>query len=160
MANPVSAQQALARLQNFCSRGEKCIADIRAKLKLWQINEEDSNKIIKILQADKYIDENRYASAFVRDKSRFSHWGAIKIRTALKTKNIPDSIINNILKELDAANYENDLKAILKNKVKSVKAKNSIDLKAKLIRFGLSRGFEYDLVYREVSRIVKNTDDE
>lgn len=155
MANPQTAQEALARLQQLCSRGEKCIADVRTKLITWKIDSDEANEIIKILVEDKYIDEARYALAFVRDKARFSHWGAVKIQAALKAKNIPASVINSAIKELDDLPYEEDLKGILEKKLKNIKASNNAELKAKLIRFGLSRGFEYELVYKHVSNLVK-----
>ena len=155
MANPQTAQEALARLQQLCSRGEKCIADVRTKLITWKIDSDEANEIIKILVEDKYIDEARYALAFVRDKARFSHWGAVKIQAALKAKNISASAINSAIKELDDLPYEEDLKGILEKKLKNIKASNNAELKAKLIRFGLSRGFEYELVYKHVSNLVK-----
>lgn len=155
MANPNTPQQALARLQNLCSRGEKCIADVRQKLITWQIDAEDSAEIIKVLVEDKYIDEERYATAFVRDKSRFSHWGALKIQAALKAKRIPDDIIKTALKELDELNYEDELQDILAKKAKTIKAADTNDLKTKLIRFGLSRGFEYNLVYKKAQEVIK-----
>ena len=150
----LSPQQALVRLQNLCSRGEKCIFDVRKKLITWDINPNDSESIINDLLAGKYIDEERYATAFVRDKSRFAHWGAIKIRAALKAKNISDSIIQTALKELEKLNYDDVLEDMLRKKIKSIKAANQNDLKAKLIRFGMSRGFEYDLIYSLVSKII------
>ncbi|MDR1054258.1 MAG: RecX family transcriptional regulator [Prevotellaceae bacterium] len=162
MANPITAQQALTWLQHLCSQSEKCVADVRKKLSTWQISEEDTTKIVKTLLDDKYIDERRYVSAFVNDKVRFSHWGALKIQAALKAKNIAQSIISKVLEELDDLPYEDELETMLRKKVKTIKikAKDVNDLKIKLIRFGLSRGFEYDLIYSLVVKIVTDKPDD
>ena len=154
MATVISPQQALARLQNLCSRGEKCVADIRNKLIAWKMSAEDSAEIIKSLLEAEYIDEERYAVAFVRDKSRFSHWGAIKIQAALKAKNISQAIIGKALKELEELNYEGELEDLLRRKMPTVKAKDRHDLKVKLLRFALSRGYEYDLAYKYISKLI------
>ena len=158
MVSPNTLQQALLRLQNLCSRSEKCIADVRKKLVLWQINIDESDEIISILIENKYIDENRYAEAFVNDKSKFAHWGNVKIKTALKAKNIPEAIISKALRNIDQTHYKNELEAMLFKKIKNIKADSLVQLKAKLIRFGLSRGFEYDLVYACVSELLNNND--
>lgn len=153
---PLTLQQALTRLQRLCSTSEKCISDIRIKLTAWQINTSDATKIIQCLQEDKYIDEERYAEAFVRDKSRFSHWGILKIQAGLKAKGISTEIIAKALQQLNTLPYEQDLYDMLKKKVKIIKATNNTERKAKLIRFALSRGFEYDLVYTYVSKLISS----
>jgi len=138
---------ALNKAMALCSQREYCSHDIYSKLQAWGVGEDDIIKIIDLLKKDKFINEERYAKAFSRDKFNYNKWGKIKIASHLRSKSIPGEIINTALDSIDSEAYIkviNDLIAVHK---KSVKAKNQYDLKGKLLRYGLSKGFESNLLY-------------
>ena len=91
MAKPLTPPEALHRAAALCSSAEHCTADIREKLARWGVTEADSRTIIDRLVQERFIDEQRYAVAFVKDKFRFSGWGRIKMRYALQQKRIDGS---------------------------------------------------------------------
>lgn len=155
--NILTPEKALYRVQALCARQERCSNDIRLKLKRWQLSENDIDKIIKQLIIDNFINDERYAKMFVRDKSKFNKWGQLKITYTLKSKHFSEDIIREALCEIDHSNDESTLKEILSRKMKGIKAKTSYDLKTKLIRFGISRGFDYEIVSRTASLIIKET---
>ena len=130
-----------------CSRRESCSYDIRDKLLSKGIGITDAEKIISILIKENFINESRYASAFVKDKFNYNKWGRVKIAAHLKTKNIRPDIIRSALDSIDNDVYTKLLKELIANHRRSVKAKNQYDLKAKLLRYGLSKGFESSLLY-------------
>src|ERR1035437_5331603 len=130
-----------------CSHREFCIDDIRGKLSLWGLEKDDADKIIKTLIAEKFIDETRYSSAFVRDKFKYNKWGRVKIAAHLKSKKIPEDKINEALRSIDNDQYIKFLRGLLEGHRRTVKAKNKYDLKSKLLRYGLSKGFESNLLY-------------
>lgn len=136
--------QALSKAMDLCSKAEKCVSDIQAKLNEWGVEHSDSRKIIATLIVEKFIDEERYARYFVRDKFRFNQWGRIKIVFMLKSKNIPSPLIDEALFEIDDEAYHELLQKLLKEKSKKTKFINEYDKKGKLIRFAQSRGFEYE----------------
>jgi len=138
-----------------CSHKELCREDIRKKLALWGVIDEDIEKITGILLKEKFIDETRYASAFVRDKFKYNKWGKVKIASHLKSKRIPSEIISLALDSIDHDQYVRFLQGLLEVHKRSVKAKNQMDLKAKLLRFALSKGFESSLVYDVINEIVE-----
>jgi len=138
-----------------CSHKELCREDIRKKLALWGVIDEDIEKITGILLKEKFIDETRYASAFVRDKFKYNKWGKVKIASHLKSKRIPSEIIGQALDSIDHDQYVRFLLGLLEVHKRSVKAKNQMDLKAKLLRFALSKGFESSLVYDVINEIVE-----
>jgi len=138
---------ALSKAMQICSRRELCISDVAAKLALWEVTSSDARKILDTLLKENFINEERYAKAFVRDKFTYNKWGKIKIASHLKLKRIPASTINLALEEIDNSEYFNAIEAILKTHKKTIKAKTDYELKAKLLRFGLSRGFESSLLY-------------
>ena len=67
----VSPEQALVRLEELCVRAERCEAELRRKLMQWAIVPADADSIIASLRARRFLDETRFAAAFVRDKYRF-----------------------------------------------------------------------------------------
>ncbi|MDR3328672.1 MAG: RecX family transcriptional regulator [Prevotellaceae bacterium] len=145
---PLDAQRSLERLQRLCVRQEKCLSDVRRKLSLWGVGKEDAAKVEQLLLAAKFVDEARYAAAFVREKSRLSRWGALKIRAALQAKRLPAAVVAEALAQLDGEQAAQNLLADLQRKAKTIRATSPQELRAKLIRFGVSRGYGYEQVVR------------
>lgn len=143
--DPVKA--ALTKAMALCAGREYSSGDIRNKLNSWGIGDDDSDRIINKLVNENFINDTRYASAYVTDKFRQNKWGKIKIASQMRARGIPDEIIKSALDKIDDEEYRNVLNDLIKVYRKSVKAKNQYDLKGKLIRFGLSRGFESSLLY-------------
>lgn len=137
----------LRKTMAICAGRECCRSDIRLKLDSWGLQEKDGEKIIGLLLKEKFIDEDRYALAFVKDKFRYNRWGKIKISAALRLKKIPGEVINTALESIDNEDYNRVIKNLLMSHRKSVKAKNQYDLKGKLMRYGLSKGFESHILY-------------
>jgi regulatory protein len=139
-----SEEELLNSAASLCSASEQCKSDIKEKLRRRGASKEISDKIIERLLKDKFIDESRYAKAFVRDKYRFDKWGKLKIRMALKAKSIGEENIDTAFGEIDLNEYRSNLSLLIQNKRKSVKAENDYELRGKLIRFALGRGYEMD----------------
>ena len=137
----------LSKAMNLCSKREYCCYDIREKLLTWEISKNDSERIISVLTNEKFVDEARYANAFVRDKFKYNKWGKVKIAAHLKLRQIPDHIIRSAIDSVDYTEYLKVLRNLITLHKKSVKAKNQYDLKGKLLRYGLSKGFESSLLY-------------
>jgi regulatory protein len=137
----------LAKAMALCAQREMCISDIRQKLKSWGISDFDTARIISQLTKEEFIDEKRYAQAFVKDKFRYNKWGKVKLASYLRIKKIPDEIITMALDTIDQGEYLETIKKIIASHQRSVRAKSKYDLKGKLLRFGLSKGFESHLLY-------------
>lgn len=137
----------LSKSMALCSKREYCIYDIKRKLDSWGSSKTDREKIIKILMRENFINEERYALAFVKDKFRYNKWGKDKITANLKAKHIPSPIISLALGSIDDELYMKTLRDIINSHRKYVKAKNQYELKGKLLRYGLSKGFESSLLY-------------
>ena len=135
----------LSKLQAACSRREYCIRDIREKaLKAPEGDSAGVEEIIASLLEDGFLDERRYAAAFARDKSSLAGWGPIKIRQMLRSKGIPDETIREALGEIDLERASEKLRRLLETKRRSLEGDPA--WKYKLIRFALSRGYDYDSV--------------
>ena len=149
---------ALSKTMQICSRRELCVSDVETKLESWGVTNTDARKIINTLLKENFINEERYAKAFVSDKFNYNKWGKIKIASHLKIKRILAATISLALEEIDNSQYISAIEAILKSHKKTIKAKNDYELKAKLLRFGLSRGFESYLLYELLGDITGKDD--
>ena len=143
-------KDAKVRAARLCSQQERCSADIREKLGRWEVSEKDRDEVILWLKNEKYLDDSRYASFYVRDKFRFNRWGKIKIRFMLKQKQIPGELINQALEEIPEEEYLDTCRQLLKSKLKTIKDKNQFTRKAKLLRFASQRGFETEVIYEAI----------
>lgn len=147
MAGNTLIDIALNKAMSLCAGREYCYSEIRQKLTSWGVKNEDFERILKALTDGKFIDEERYAIAFAKDKFIYNKWGKIKIGSALKMKRITDEKITVALNTIDDAEYLDLLKNIIEKHKRTVKAKNQYDLKGKILRHALSKGFESHLVY-------------
>ncbi|MCC8146573.1 MAG: RecX family transcriptional regulator [Bacteroidales bacterium] len=152
----ISYERALHRLAAYCSKGEKCISDIRKKMVQWELSENDQNKILDRLQEENFLDEQRYVKAFGHDKSLYSKWGPYKIKYELKKRNIPDSLIRDALSEIDTNKNSEQLFLLLSHKRKTVKGKNDYEVKQKLIRFAAGRGYSIEDIENALSKIISS----
>ena len=139
----MSYDEILYKLAAKCSVSEQCISDIEAKLSSYNLTEEERIRILRHLVEEKYIDDRRYAEAFVRDKYRFNKWGRIKIAQGLRMKGIDSETISTAMEAIDEAEYLDILRDLIKAKRKSTRGKNDYEINGKLVRFATGRGFEY-----------------
>lgn len=130
------------------------MSDIRTKLVLWGASAEEAKVIIELLIRDRFISNERYARMFASEKARFNKWGPKKIEMALKAKGVEKEIVELALNEVQELFTGVTLAQLLKSKMKSIKAKNDYDLKSKLLRFGISRGFSYEQVHEVVDKVI------
>ena len=142
----MTADEILYKLTARCSVSEQCLSDIEAKLSKYDLPEEEKTRILRHLVEEKYIDDRRYAEAFVRDKYRFNKWGRIKIAQGLRMKGIDSESISTAMDAIDETEYLNILRDLIKAKRKSTHGKNDYEINGKLVRFATGRGFEYSAI--------------
>lgn len=140
-------KKALAQMQANCSRSEKCCYDIKLALKKKQIKNSDIEQIIELLVDDKFINDERYALYFVRDKFRLAKWGKQKISYMLKNKQIAQEYIGLAFAEIDDRIYRETLKELIVKKRNQLSEPDKYKAKDKILRFAVSRGFETALVF-------------
>lgn len=156
MSAQLTDEEALNRVASYCSAAEHCRAEINEKLQRWGIAYDTISRILDQLEAEKYIDEERYCRAFVKDKFRFSKWGKMKIAQELYMKKVPSDVAWRYLNEIDEEEYLAILNGLLASKRKSVHAKDDFELNGKLMRFAMSRGFEM----KDIKRCIEVSEEE
>ena len=146
-------KEIINQFQGQCAKREYCAADIRRKaLEKLEWNREAAEEVVASLIADKFIDDARYASAFAREKASLQGWGPVKIRFQLRAKGISDADISAALEEIDAEKASARLEKLLANKWHSLQ--DNPQGRLKLIKFALSRGYEYDDIESLIRQIT------
>ena len=134
--------------ERYCSGAEHCCSEVRAMLERHGAEKEDIDRILKYLIKEGYIDESRYASAFVHDKVRFAKWGRTKIAQALWQKRIPEQIAQDALSSIDQDEYMTALKDVAASRYRTMKGATEYERKMKAMKSVCSRGYEPSLVQK------------
>lgn len=143
----VTPEQVLDKMAKYCAYQERCVKEVIEKLKTYEIAEKDQSEIFNYLIDSRFVDDERFARAFVRGKINQSGWGLNKIRFHLMQKGIAKEIIDEALRQTDEEVYRQRLIEILRTKVKTVKAENAFEKNRKLAAYAMQRGFEAGLVW-------------
>ena len=146
MKKEMTEQEAYLQLAALCAQAEHCEQEMRDKMKRWEIDKAVQDRVLQRLIKERYIDNERYARAFVKDKIRYNKWGRRKVQQALWMKRIDNDTQQRVLDEIDEKEYLDVLRPLLKQKRKSIKADSDYELNQKLVRFALSRGFTFDII--------------
>ena len=148
--------QCLSRLQRLCSKAEYCAQDMyRKALKDLEGDTDAAAAVVASLIEDRYVDDARYAAAFAREKAGIQGWGPVKIRFQLRSKGISDEIIASALEEIEPAKAADKLQRLLSAKYRSLEGDPACRLK--LLKFALSRGYEYDEVEAALKEIFRSS---
>lgn len=157
-SQPLSPEKALMRMMRICASKEYCTGEIEKKLLQLNIDENDIATIIATLKEKKFIDDERYVRSYINDKLNFGKWGKEKITYHLKSKQIPDALVQKAFSDISNETLTASLKPLLEKKIKSVKGETSYEKRTKLIRFALGRGFSMKDILKELDHIVIEDD--
>ena len=146
-AKPLALDQVLNKMAKYCAYQERCVKDVRDKLKTFDIPEEEKTKILDYLLDNRFVNDERFAKSFVHGKVNQSGWGVNKIRFHLIQKDIDKELIDKALGQTDEEVYRQRLIDILKTKSKTIKADSDFEKKRKLAAYAMQKGFESNLVW-------------
>ena len=146
-------------LAALCAQAEHCQWEMLEKMRRWEVPEDAQARVVQRLISERYVDDERYAQAFVKDKIRYNKWGRRKVEQALWQKRIDEDIRKRVLDEVDDDEYLSVLRPLLKQKRRSIKAQNDYELNQKLMRFALGRGFTFDII-RQCIEVEDEPDDQ
>ena len=150
-----SEKDAYLTLAALCAQAEHCQYEMTEKMRRWELSDEAQARIMQRLLSERYVDDERFARAFVKDKIRYNKWGRRKVEQALWQKRIDEDIRQRVLDEVDDEEYLSVLRPLLQQKRKGTKASSDYEMNQKLIRFALGRGFTYDII----SQCVEDVED-
>ncbi len=137
----------LSKMVHFCAYQERCMMDVRIKLKEFNLQEKIEEALVADLIKENYLNEERFARVFSGGKFRINKWGKNKIYRALQEKQVPELFILEALNEIDTVEYISTLKNLISKKSRELKETNIIKRNKKLATFAASRGFETNLIW-------------
>lgn len=142
----ITPENALIRLEEQTSRADYCRYEIEQKLYRWGVEKSARQWIIESLEERRFVDDHRFAVGFTRSKLLYNRWGRRKIRLGLMAKRVSADIIEDALGQIDEPEYREILRELLASKARTIKEGNTYEGRTKLFRFGVTRGFEAELV--------------
>jgi regulatory protein len=147
-------QQSVPKIKQYCAYQERCHAEVRDKLYSFGLNKIEVEEIISTLITENYLNEERFAIHYAGGKFRMKQWGKVKIKQALKFKQVSDYCIRKALKEIDDRDYEKTFQKLAEQKLKTLKSEKNIFIKKRKMQdFLLMKGYESERVREEVRKI-------
>ncbi len=142
--------EALARIRHWCDRQERSQQDVRDKLYSWGLHHDDVEGLIAELIIGNYLNEERFARAYVSGKFRIKRWGRRKILDGLRAKRISDYCVRKGMEEIDEEDYLQTLNVLTEKKAALLASKSGAELRAKLLSYLAQKGYEQQLVWDAV----------
>ena len=139
-----SKEEAISNLYKYCAVQERCHQEIRTKLIQHQVYGQTLEEIISLLISEGFLNEERFARAYVRGKYRINKWGKNKIILGLKKKNISPYCIKKGLSEIDEREYLDTLQTLIEKKTPLIKSKSNFDFRKKLSNYLIQKGFSFN----------------
>lgn len=147
MAIPITPEKAYVRAQRYCAFQERSQQEVRDRLYAWGLHRREVEDLLARLIGDGYLKEERFAEAFVGGKFRIKKWGRIKIRAALKAKQVSEPLIRKALSSIDDAEYRKVLKQVIEGRLKKSVHVHPLKRKHQAAAYAISRGFEPEMVW-------------
>ncbi len=141
-------KEILSRMEHFCAYTERCESDVVKKLREWNVPEYLFADTIEYLKEHRFILQERYGQLYVNGKFKLKGWGKQKIKAALMSKQVDESIIEASLEEIEDKAYQNKLHQLLSTKFNSMKQEDAYTMKGKLYRYALQKGYESPLIMK------------
>jgi regulatory protein len=151
----ISLAKAKERIAAYCAYQERCISEVRNKLEEFELDPSQIDPILEKLTEEGFLNERRFAEAFVRGRFTVKKWGRVRIRQELKMRDIPEDIILKALELIDGDEYWSVLKYLAERKWQLTQESNILKKKAKMYRFLMFRGFENDLIRDTIEELTK-----
>jgi len=139
-------QSALVKAESYCAYQERAQQEVRDKLYDWGLHHNEVEEVITELILTNFLNEERFAMAYVSGKFNIKKWGKVKIKQGLKLKRIPEKMIVKALKSIDYDKYLETIRAAAEKKSAVLVEKDKYKRKYKLVTYLMGKGFESNLI--------------
>jgi len=146
-----SMSEALKKLEKYCAYQERSHKQVFQKCRDYGLTEDEANQILIELISSNFLNEQRFAEAYVKGKFKIKSWGKQKIVQGLNTAGVSKKLIENTIEEIDPKAYRDTLIHLANKKRATLKTGTEFEKVIKIHRFLLSKGYKYD----EISEVLK-----
>ena len=134
------------KLMRYCAYQERAENEVRMKLRMLGAPAALGEAVLKQLREENFVNEERFARAYVRGKFRMNAWGRIKIRNGLRAKGVNENLISRALsEEIDEKQYQEAMRKVVAEKG---------------LKTAFSRGFEVNRNFDTTSSPYSSTEEE
>ncbi|EDM36163.1 regulatory protein RecX [Pedobacter sp. BAL39] len=137
---------ALAKAEHYCAYQERSQQEIRDKLYEWGLWSNEVEELISELISTNFLNEERFAAAYVSGKFNIKKWGKVKIKQGLKLKKVPEKMITKALNTIDYDAYLRVILEAAEKKDRLLKENDPYKRRNKLITYLMGKGFENNLI--------------
>jgi len=139
----ITFEQAIIKAETFCAYKERCVSELKNKLRLLKLQETDAEKIIKIMLEKGFVNEERYIESFVRSKFKIKKWGSNKIKAELSKKGLKGQIVEKYINQIDEDKVNEQLTLLIEKKLNhsSYQKKDKQEKYQALYRYLLTKGY-------------------
>ncbi len=137
--------KAMSRVTKYIGSSLKTQKQIRDYLRKKEYSEDTIKFVMSKLVEYNYIDDKKYAQAYVLTYGK--KYGKLKLKSQLKVKGVSEEIIECVLEDNKVDSIESVASKYLKNKVMSY------EVSQKLFRFLYSRGYEFDEINSYINKL-------
>ena len=138
------------KIVNYCVYQDRCHAEVEQKMKEFLLIPEAKEEILLYLIKENYLNEERFTRSYVRGKFYIKKWGRNKIKVNLLQKGISEKLIIKAYDEIDERDYQDAIRDFIEKLVPTYKGLKEYQKKQKIIKYLLSKGYEYDLIVNEI----------
>ena len=149
-------QKVLAKLMRYCVYQERSTKEVLNKIETFNVEDSQAQLIYNYLIKHNYLNDQRYACAFVNGKFRINKWGKIKIKMALFIKGIDAKLIEIAMEGINQIEYLKTLNDLANNKIQHINAKSEFDLNNKIRRYLLNKGYETELINQVIEAMNRD----
>ncbi len=150
-----SPAEAKVKIASYCAYQERCQKEVRDKLYEYGLPPYEVENLLTAMILEGFVNEERFAKAFVRGKFRMKKWGRVRIVRELKFRVPSDNLIGIALKEIDEEEYWDTLLYLAEKKMEELKEPDRYKKKMKLYQFLIYKGYENDLVQAAIEQLME-----
>lgn len=148
-----TVEEVQKKLEHYCAYQERCHQEVIQKLRQFKMIPSAIDRIIGYLIEHNYLNETRFAKSFARGKFRIKKWGKERLLRELKQRNISSYNIRLALKEIPEDDYLKTIEELATKFWLSNASRQKQIQKKKVFDALRYRGWESELVYREIKRL-------
>ena len=148
-----SLDEAREKIRRYCAYQERSQFQVEQKLKAYGLIAAVAGELLIELIQDNFLNEQRFADAFVRGKHNQKGWGKRKIEAELFKHRVSKPCLAEAMANIEDDEYLEKLKSIARKKWDSLEGTRKPQRVQKVIRYLQGRGYFYDEIKTALNKL-------